>query len=416
MKDTLKPVTALLISVAILLTGQGLQGTLLPIRATLETFSTISVGIMGAAYFLGFTIGCLLGAELVKRVGHIRVFLAMTAIASTTALIHALILLPWIWIVLRMLTGFCFAILYVVIESWINAQSTNQNRGVIFSIYVMITLSVQAIGQLMVLLYEPNGIELFAITSILITLAAIPVALSTSPAPEIKSGTDFNIKKLYKISPAAIIGCLFVGFANGSFWALAPIFVSSLFADIAYTAYFMTSAIIGGALLQWPLGYLSDKIGRRKIIIITAFLGSFISLAIISSIEAIDFLTICLLGAAWGGISFPLYAVNVAHANDHADPSDFVMVSSSLLLMYGIGAVIGPLLASTVMSYTSSAGLFIFSGITHFILAVYLSYRVIRRDSSPMEDHIAFKDALNATHTASQIYEYEDDDIDTYSE
>lgn len=416
MKETLKPVAALLISVAILLTGQGLQGTLLPIRATMETFSTISIGIMGATYFLGFTIGCLLGAELVKRVGHIRVFLAMTAIASTTALIHALLLLPWIWIALRMLTGFCFAILYVVIESWINEQSTNQNRGVIFSIYVMITLSVQAIGQLMVLLYEPSGIELFAITSILITLAAIPIALSTSPAPTIQSGANFDIKKIFTISPGAIIGCLFIGCANGSFWALAPIFVSSLFADIAYTAYFMTSAIVGGALLQWPIGYLSDKIGRRKIIIITAFLGSVISLVIISSNEAIDFLTISLLGAAWGGISFPLYAVNVAHANDHADPGDFVMVSSSLLLMYGIGAVIGPLLASIIMSLTNSAGLFIFTGVAHFMLAIYLTYRVIRRDSSPIVDHIPFNDALNATHTASQIYKFDEKDINTHSE
>ena len=147
MKEALKPVSALLISVAILLTGQGLQGTLLPIRASAESFSTTSIGLMGAAYFLGFTIGCLLGVYFVKRVGHIRVFLAMTAIASTTALIHALLLFPSIWILMRMLTGFCFAVLFVVIESWVNDRSSNENRGVIFSVYVMITLTVQAAGQ-----------------------------------------------------------------------------------------------------------------------------------------------------------------------------------------------------------------------------------------------------------------------------
>ena len=139
MREALKPVSALLISVAILLTGQGLQGTLLPIRASVESFSTTSIGLMGAAYFLGFTIGCLLGVYFVKRVGHIRVFLAMTAIASTTALIHALLLFPSIWILMRMLTGFCFAVLFVVIESWVNDRSSNENRGVIFSVYVMIS-------------------------------------------------------------------------------------------------------------------------------------------------------------------------------------------------------------------------------------------------------------------------------------
>ena len=416
MKATLKPVTALLISVAILNTGGGLQGTLLPIRASLEAFSTISVGLIGAAYFLGFTIGCIFGAELVKRVGHIRVFLAMTALASTTALIHSLILNPWIWVILRMLTGFCFAILYIVIESWINDRSNNQNRGMIFSIYVMITLTVQALGQLMVLLYEPSGIELFAIISILITLAAIPVALSTSPAPEIKKTANFNLKKLFIISPAAIIGCLFVGSVNGSFWSLAPIFMTSLFSDISYTAWFMTSTIIGGALSQWPIGFLSDKIGRRKMIVLNALSGVFIASLIISSIQSIDFIGINLLGAAWGAVSFPMYTLTVAHANDHADPSDYVLVSSSLLLMFGIGAILGPMLSSILISLTSPSGLFVFTGIMHLLLAIYLSYRIIRRDSSPTNDHISYNDALAATYTASQVYEYEDENIDSQSE
>ena len=416
MKATLKPVTALLISVAILNTGGGLQGTLLPIRASLEAFSTISVGLIGAAYFLGFTIGCIFGAELVKRVGHIRVFLAMTALASTSALIHSLILNPWIWVIFRMLTGFCFAILYIVIESWLNDRSNNQNRGLIFSIYVMITLTVQALGQLMVLLYEPSGIELFAIISILITLAAIPVALSTSPAPEIKKTANFNLKKLFIISPAAIIGCLFVGSVNGSFWSLAPIFMTSLFSDISYTAWFMTSTIIGGALSQWPIGFLSDKIGRRKMIVLNALSGVFIASLIISSIQSIDFIGINLLGAAWGAVSFPMYTLTVAHANDNADPSDYVLVSSSLLLMFGIGAILGPMLSSTLISFTNPSGLFVFTGVMHLLLAIYLSYRIIRRDSSPINDHISYSDALTATYTASQVYEYDDEDIDSQSE
>ena len=413
MKEALKPVSALLVSVAILLTGQGLQGTLLPIRASVESFSTTSIGLMGAAYFFGFTIGCLLGVHLVKRVGHIRVFLAMTAIASTTALIHALILYSWFWIFMRMLTGFCFAVLFVVIESWVNNRSSNENRGVIFSVYVMITLSVQAVGQFLMLLYEPDGIELFAIISILVTIAAIPIALSTSPAPYVDQDVSFNLKKLYKISPAAVIGCLFIGFANGSFWSLAPIFISDVYVDISFTAYFMTAVIVGGAIFQWPVGYLSDKIGRRKITIVTAALSATISFLIVSIIDDLNLSGLIITGLFWGGLTFPLYAVTVAHANDNANPNEFVMVSSSLLLMYGIGAIIGPIISSGLMAYTKSSGLFVFTGITHLILAIYLSTRVAYRESKPSEEHISFNDALNATHTASQFYESSEYETDS---
>lgn len=413
MKEALKPVYALLVSVAILLTGQGLQGTLLPIRASVESFSTTSIGLMGAAYFLGFTFGCLLGVYLVKRVGHIRVFLAMTAIASTTALIHALVLYPWFWIIMRMLTGFCFAVLFVVIESWVNNRSSNENRGVIFSVYVMITLSVQAVGQFLMLLYEPDGIELFAIISILVTIAAIPIALSTTPAPHVDQDVSFNLKKLYKISPAAVIGCLFIGFANGSFWSLAPIFISDVYVDISFTAYFMTAVIVGGAIFQWPVGYLSDKIGRRKITIVTAALSATISFLIVSIIDDLNLSGLIITGLFWGGLTFPLYAVTVAHANDNANPNEFVMVSSSLLLMYGIGAIIGPIISSGLMAYTKSSGLFVFTGITHLILAIYLSTRVAYRESKPSEEHISFNDALNATHTASQFYESSEYETDS---
>ena len=337
----------------------------------------------------------------------------MTAIASTTALIHALVLYPWFWIIMRMLTGFCFAVLFVVIESWVNNRSSNENRGVIFSVYVMITLSVQAVGQFLMLLYEPNGIELFAIVSILVTIAAIPIALSTSPAPYVDQDVSFNLKKLYKISPAAVIGCLFIGFANGSFWSLAPIFISDVYVDISFTAYFMTAVIVGGAIFQWPVGYLSDKIGRRKITIITAALSATISFLIVSIIDDLNLSGLIITGLFWGGLTFPLYAVTVAHANDNANPNEFVMVSSSLLLMYGIGAIIGPIISSGLMAYTKSSGLFVFTGITHLILAIYLSTRVAYRESKPSEEHIPFNDALNATHTASQFYESSEYETDS---
>jgi MFS family permease len=407
MKRALAPVAALLIGVSILLAGQGLQGTLLPVRASLEFFSSFSIAVIGAAYFLGFTLGCLKGGELVKSVGHVRVFLAMTALASATPLIHGLVLHPLAWGLLRFLTGLCFAILYVVIESWLNEQSTNENRGIVFSTYVMITLTMLAAGQMMTLLYDPVGLELFIVASVLVSLGAVPVALSKSPVPELPLEVTVDIRRLIKISPAGAAGCLATGLANGSFWSFAPIFTAAVSSDASLAAWFMSSTVVGGALAQWPLGFLSDRIGRRKTLLGSAIAGMLVAALIVIYAADLGFLGINLLGAVWGFFAFPMYAISVAHANDYAEPSDYVMISSGLLLMYGVGAIIGPFVASAVMSMTDASGLYIAAGLMHFLLAIYVTQRIIRRESAPLEDHIAFGDALATAHTASQVYEEE---------
>lgn len=407
MKHALAPVAALLVGVSILLTGQGLQGTLLPVRASLENFSTLSIGIIGGAYFLGFTLGCLKCGELVKRVGHVRVFAAMTALASASPLLHGLLLNPWVWGLLRFISGFCFAVLYVVIESWLNDRSSNENRGVVFSTYVMITLTVLAAGQMMTLLYDPIDMHLFAIASVLVSLAAIPVALSTSQSPEVPQTVELDIPRLYKISPAGTIGCLAVGLVNGSFWSLAPVFTAGYSSDVSLAAWFMTSAVVGGALLQWPLGFLSDKFGRRNVLAGAAIMGSVVAIVIVFTAGGLSFVGINLLGAAWGAAAFPLYAIAVAHANDHADPDEFVIVSGGLLLMYGAGAIVGPFLASAVMELASESGLYLYTAAIHLLLVIYMFVRMARREKTSADQHVPFSDALASTHTASQVYNEE---------
>lgn len=407
MKHVLAPVAALLISVSILLAGQGLQGTLLPVRASLENFPTLAIGIMGAAYFLGFTLGCLRGGELVRRVGHVRVFLAMTALASVSPLLHGLVLQPIAWGLLRALTGFCFAVLYIVIESWLNESSTNENRGTVFSVYVMITLTVLAAGQMMTLLYDPAGLELFLIASVLVSVGAIPVALSLSPSPAQPTRVELDMRRVYRISPAGSIGCLVVGMANGAFWSLAPVFTAGISSNTSLAAWFMTSAVAGGALAQWPLGFASDTVGRRKVMFGAALFGVGIAATVVLSGNQMSFWTVNLLGAGWGAVAFPLYAIAVAHANDYAEPDEYVMVSSGLLLMYGVGAIVGPFVASILMSYTGAVGLFGFAAIAHSGLSVFVVHRMLQRSSKPDEQHIAFGDALATAHTASCVYEEE---------
>jgi len=406
-KHALAPVAALLISVAILMTGVGLQGTLLPVRASLEEFSTFSIGLIGAAYFLGFTLGCLKGGELVKKVGHVRVYLAMTALGSAAPLVHGLVVNPLPWSLLRFLTGFCFAVLFVVIESWLNERASNDDRGFVFSTYVMITLTVLAGGQMITLLYAPEGLELFVIASVLVSLGAVPVALSQSQSPEQPTEVEVDLKRLLRISPSGTLACLAAGIALGAFWSLAPVFVSTYQDDVSLAAWFMASTVLGGALAQWPLGYVSDKLGRRKTLLAAATAGAVTALVIVGTADQLGIIATSLLGVAWGAVAFPLYSIAVAHANDYAEPTDYVMVSSGLLLMYGSGAILGPFLASAVMSVSGASGLYAMTGVVHLLLAIYVLLRMFRRESVPDERHIPFGDALATAYSASQVYEEE---------
>jgi MFS family permease len=405
MIKALAPVAMLLVGVALLLTGQGLQGTLLPVRANLEHFSVFDVGIIGGTYFLGFTLGCLFGARMIRSVGHVRVFAAMTAAASASPLLHGLWINMLSWATLRAVTGFCFAILYMVIESWINEKASNENRGTIFSAYVLINMTVLAVGQQMLLVADPQSLTLFALASVLVSVAAIPVTLSTSKTPREVQTVKLNIRYLYRTSPAGMLGALATGVANGSFWSLAPIFAAAYSDSLSLAAWVMTASVIGGAILQWPLGRLSDRVDRRYVMGLISFGGAVVAILIWLFADQLTPITIAILCGAWGAMAFPLNAISVAHANDHANPDEYVMLSSGLLLMYGIGAVVGPLAAATTMSIVGSGGLYLFTALVHAILLLFIVKRTLRRDATDTEHHVPFEDALTATRTTSQVYE-----------
>jgi MFS family permease len=400
-------VAALLFGTAILLTGQGLQGTLIPVRATLENFSTISIGLMGATYFLGFTFGCWKGAGLIRGVGHVRVFAAMTAIASATPLLHGLWVNPWIWGLLRFVSGFCFAVLYLVIESWLNERSTNDNRASVFSAYVLINMTVLGVGQQMLLFYDPMDLNLFALASVLVSLAAVPVALSKSENPQPIEGAKLNFRYLYKNSTVGMLGSLVCGLANGSFWALAPVFSVAISGDISLTANFMTAVVFGGAMGQWPLGWLSDRTDRRIVLGGISFSGVIFGAIMWLMAPELSNTGLIALAALWGAMAFPLYSIAVAHANDRAEVGNFVMVSAGLLMMYGIGAILGPFVASAMMTYGSPGSLFLFTGSVHLLLAIYVVSRLFFKAQPAEVDHKPFSEALASTQTRSQIYEDE---------
>ena len=405
----LTSVATLLLGVAILLTGQGLQGVLLPVRASMEDFSTVAIGFIGATYFLGFTAGCWIGPDLIRRAGHVRVFAAMTALASASPLLHGLWVNLWSWGVLRVITGFCFAVLYVVIESWLNERATNDNRGQVFSAYILINMTVLAVGQQMLLLRDPQDLDLFALASVLVSLAAVPVLMSRAESPRtMEEEYRFDFRGLYRTSPAGMLGSLVSGLANGSFWAMAPVFATALSSDLWLSAWFMTAVVLGGAAGQFPLGWLSDRIDRRHVLAGISLVSALLGLAIFGLSPALSNLFILALGFLWGAVAFPVYSISAAHANDRASPDTYVMVSSGLLLMYGLGAVIGPFVASGFMTWVSAGALFLFTAIVHLLLAAYVWLRSLRRDQAPVSEQTEFNDALTAVVTASTVYEEEE--------
>ncbi len=400
MTKLILPVMALLISVALLQTGNGIQGTLLPIRASAESFSILSIALLGSTYFLGFISGCIYGPRLVSVVGHIRVFTAMVALASATPLAHGLLTEPVIWWLLRVMTGFSFAVLYIVIESWLNETATKETRGTIFAIYLVINMVLMTFGQLLLLVFDTNGLELFAIASILVSLSAMPVALSRAEAPKISPRIKINLKKLYRISPVGFFGSLCAGAVSGAFWALAPQYASMIGFDVSGIAIFMSIAVMSGAVGQLPIGLLSDRVDRRKVMAIVSGLSaaSGIGMYVYTGHENVSpYLLTCM----WGFFTFPIYGLAAAHANDYAKPNQFVEVSGGLLLVYAFGAIVGPLAASQLMISINAASLYFFTALVQFLLVGFIFWRSTRRDTVEIDDQVPFINALEAAQSAS---------------
>lgn len=398
----LLPLVALFSSMGILLVGNGLLGTLLGIEAVRLNFSVEVIGMVMAAYAVGFVFGSLRCTDLIETVGHIRTFAALASVASAATLAHILFDLPLVWAVLRMITGFCFAGLYMVIESWLNEQADNTNRGRILSIYMMVVLSSLAAGQLLLLLPDPGGFELFCIASVLISLGLVPVTLSRASAPVPRTPQRMTLSSLYQASPLGMAGSFVSGLALGAFWSMSPVFCRTLGLSDAATAYFMASTILGGIALLWPVGKLSDKLGRRRVIILACVASGFASLAIVL-IGSQSTNALLGLAAAWGGFTFPIYSLSVAHTNDFLEKEKLISASSGLLLVYGAGAIVGPLLTGLAMGYGGAAGHYAILTMIMGFMVLFALYRTRVRPPLPLEAQETVVLVPRTTHVAYEL-------------
>jgi MFS family permease len=404
MLRALGPVAALLVSVALLLVGNGLQSTLLPLRGKAAGFGEVDLGVLGSAYYLGFAIGCLSGAWFVARAGHIRTFAAMVSLAASLALAHALLLAPLPWWMLRAGTGICFAVLFMVIESWLNEKATNQTRGLVFAAYLLVTLVMITAGQLLLLFDRPESIALFLVAAMLVSLAAVPVALTRAEAPAPIRPARLDLKALYRASPVGVVGCFAVGLANSAFWTLAPVFADAVaplagMAGTDYVALFMAIAVIAGAAGQVPLGRLSDLVDRRLVLVGGSVAAALAGLALVAAALSAPGLMLP-AGFAFGLFTLSIYSIAVAHVNDFVGRSDFVRVAGGLLLIWAAGAVVGPILASASMRAGGPAMLFAYTAAVHVALAGFTLYRISRRAAPPAGAKGEFRDTAVVGQTA----------------
>jgi MFS family permease len=375
MRQQINAVAAILFSTLIFLMGNGLLGTLTPVRAHLSGFSDIGIGVIGSAYFAGFVIGCFVGPRWLAQVGHVRTFAVAGGAAAATTLLQSLAVNEFAWILARGLFGFAAANLYMVLESWLNDLATNETRGRIFSAYLTVNFAGLIIGQILFTTGKATSFSLFNLSAIFYALCLIPVGLTSSPQP--KPFAKFTLRPLhvFRIAPVGVAGCIAVGFANAAIWTLAPVYAQGHGLTRGMLAAFMGAFTLGGALVQMPIGRLSDRMDRRVIIAAISFAAALAGAAL-AYFGGRTRETALALVAVLGAMTLPVYGLSVAHANDRLPRDAFVETSATLLLINALASVLGPTLAAFVIAFADTASLFYYTAAIHISLALFTIIRM----------------------------------------
>ncbi|SDQ82234.1 MFS transporter [Pseudovibrio sp. Tun.PSC04-5.I4] len=369
---------SLMLSTVLLLAGHGLSSTIIPLRAGLAGFGDLQIGLISSSFYVGFVIGCFFGPYLILRAGHIRAFAALVSLMSGAALLHPIMIDPIAWALFRAITGVCFAGINLTVESWLNDRATNDNRGTVMSLYIICYLAATMSGQLMVVGFEITTFVPFAIASIFVSVAVVPVVLTHAAQPAPITLVRFRPVRLYQTSAVALIGCLLIGLANSSLWALAPLYATQVGYSINEAAYFAAAIVLGGAVTQWPIGRLSDRVDRRFIILLLGICAALAAI-LMFLLETGNFWTTFSIFIVLGMASQPTYAIVAAHAFDYVEPEDYVETSSGVLMSNGIGSMIGPTLAAGLMFSIGPNGLFAWVAIVEVALALFVVSRLFIR-------------------------------------
>jgi MFS family permease len=396
MRKQILSIGAILLSVLIFLMGSGLLGTVLPVRAHLAGFPDVVIGLIGSAYFAGFVLGCFIGPRLLERVGHSRTFAVAAGLAAVTPLIQSLVVNEAVWILVRAVFGFACANLYMVIESWLNDRATNETRGRVFSLYLTVNFTGLIVGQALFAVGRPSSYSLFSLSAIFYALCLIPVGLTRLPQPKPAAVPVLRPWRMFKVSPVGVAGCIAVGLGNGAIWTLAPIYAHDHHLTKGLLAAFMCAFAIGGAVVQLPLGRLSDHMDRRIIIAAVALLAAGAGLALADYGGRGPVFALSLV-AVFGMVTLPMYGLSVAHANDRLPREMFVEASATLLMINALASIAGPTIAALIIAREGTASLFVYTAAIQTCLAVFAIWRIATKERLIGENHERFEPMLQQT-------------------
>ncbi|WP_111413979.1 MFS transporter [Billgrantia lactosivorans] len=407
----LQPVRSILWSVALLLLGNGLINTLLTLRGTDEGFSSTMVGVIMSAYFVGFTCGTWVSGRLIRRVGHIRTFAFCAALCASGALLHIIFVDAWVWIVLRFFYGLAFVTLMTVIESWLNGQAASHERGRIFATYMLVNLGAIAAAQQILRLDTPDGFLLFAVTAILISWALLPITMTRRQQPTVPENARSSLKALLGFAPLCVAASVLSGLAMGAFWGMAPLYARQLGWSAGDVGMLMSITILGGALLQLPIGRFSDKHDRSRVMTWVVIVAA--ALAVLMPL-APNQTTLMGLFFLWGGFSFAIYPLAVAQLIDQLHPEEVVSASADMLVTQGAGSALAPILAGVLMGALGPQALPLYIAAVLALLGAYALYR--RRHVSDLVHGNAHFEPLTQTSPLSLEMIFDDSQPDLFDD
>lgn len=398
MLQVLKSSWALLLGMLLLMIGNGIQGTLLGVRGGMEGFSTLTMSFVMSAYFVGFLGGSRLTPAMIRRVGHVRVFAALASFISAVLILYPTIAQPVAWGLGRVVIGFCFAGVYVTAESWLNNSASNENRGQALSLYVIVQMTGVVTAQGLLVLGDPSGYVLFIISSVLVSISFAPILLSISPTPAFEATKSMSLRALYQLSPLGFVGMFIMGGVFSAQFAMAAVYGTVAGLSLGQISAFVASIYIGALLFQFPIGWISDRMDRRVLIMSIAFTGSIA--ALMGYLFEHNFSLLLAVSLLIGGMTNPLYALLIAYTNDYLEAEDMVAASGGLMFVSGLGAIAGPLSIGWIMGQIGPGGFFLFLAGLMFVLATYAVYRMTRRAAIPIDKTGAY---AAITPTASPV-------------
>ena len=385
MFQVLKQTWALMLGVLLLMLGNGLQGTLLGVRGSLENIDSATMGYIMAGYFLGFLGGSKVTPILLQRVGHVRVFAALGSLVSAAFILYAAVVDPIAWWLLRVLVGFCFSGIYVVAESWLNHSASNQSRGKALSLYMMVQMAGMVLGQLLLNIADPGGYNLFVLITVLVSISFAPILLSSSSAaPLQQSARSMPLKELIETSPLACFGILLLGGVYAVLYAMSPVYATERGLSVAQTSYFITGIFLGAMVFQYPIGWLSDKFDRRYLIIGVTALGALV--AMMGMYLSDSYTVLLIVAVLLGGLSNPLYSLLVAYANDYLEQDQMASAAGGLLFISGCGAMTGPIIVGSAMTHLGLEWFFITLVILMSAICLYGIYRMSQRSYEVLDE------------------------------